>query len=102
QTAFDLVHSTGYWTLLDGTKVIPLEVLYSDRGTAEIKVEQFLAKIDSDFTFPSDTPNHGSYIADPDVYIPTGIINPDDIATMGHGTGGVLTLHGTPGDDVIN
>ncbi|WGF90236.1 G8 domain-containing protein [Marinivivus vitaminiproducens] len=93
--------SEGYATLLDGTRVIRLEVLYTDRGTGEIKIQPFLAVFDSNYTITSTTPFNGTYVRESGTYVPADLISSSDIATERTNSDGTITILGGAGNDTL-
>ncbi|WGF87751.1 G8 domain-containing protein [Marinivivus vitaminiproducens] len=94
----NLLRTRGFWSLPDGSKVIKLETLFSDRATGEIATKPFLAVFDSRWNLPTSGSTsykfNGSFLADPSVYVPADLVDPSRIPTGTRNSDGSFTIYG--------
>jgi Ca2+-binding RTX toxin-like protein len=99
----NVMANQGYWTLLDGTRVIEISVLFSDRGTAELKTMTFLAVLDKNWPSWSETSKYnGQYIPKSGVYISPSLFPAALFANSTRDEDGRLVFIGRDGYDLMD
>jgi len=95
------LRTDGFSTLLDGTRVIELATLASDRGTGETLTRKFLAVLAADWQIPADAIDKGTWWNTGEVYVPTTLVDPAAVATHTVRSDGREVVLGSGRDDTL-